>query len=499
MTTTPTPSDWDQLREHIAALETLEGISSTLAWDEQTMMPPKAAPLRGRQSALLAGLAHARVTDARIPTWLSAIDAGDPVRAACQRNLRRVHERETKVPAELVDQLARAKSEGFAAWLEAKQASRFSTFEPTLTRLLELSLRRAEAIDASRHPYEVLLEEYDPGTRVEDLRAMFARLREGLVELMDAIADKPALPAFDVRFDAAAQGALHREIAAALGYDFAAGRLDHAEHPFTSGQGPGDVRITTHIDEADFLNGLGSTIHEAGHALYEQGLPHDHVGTTVNEAASFGLHESQSRLWENFIGRSRPFCDWLAARIATHFPDTPVTGEALYQGSNRVERGLIRVAADEVTYNLHVIVRFEIELALFERRLAVKDLPEAWNAKYQELLGLTPPSDALGVLQDVHWSGAAFGYFPSYTLGNLYAASLGATLERELPALWSQVGEGNFAEVLAFLRRTVHSRGHLLEAPEIIGDAVGERDHVEDLLAHLWGRHGALYGVTRPT
>ena len=263
--------------------------------------------------------------------------------------------------------------------------------------------------------------------------------------------------------------------------------------------GPGDVRITTHIDPKDLLNGLGSTIHEAGHALYEQGLPHQHAGTTVNRAASYGLHESQSRFWENFVGRSEPFCGWLEARLSECFEGSPITAADLYRASNRVERGLIRVAADEVTYNLHVIVRFEIEVALFEGRLKVADLPEAWNARYEEYLGVTPPDDARGVLQDVHWSGAAFGYFPSYTLGNLYAASLGATLEAKLPGLWEQVGRGEFGAVLESLRENVHQRGHIDDAPRILAAAVGERDHVEDLLAYLWGRHGKLYGLTRPS
>jgi carboxypeptidase Taq len=287
-------------------------------------------------------------------------------------------------------------------------------------------------------------------------------------------------------------------VAEALGYDFRGGRLDPAEHPFTSGHGPGDVRITTKIDPHDLLSGLGGTIHETGHALYEQGLPHEWAGTTASRPASFGLHESQSRFWENTIGRSRAFCEWLAARVAHCLPGVSVSGEALYRASNRVERGLIRTKADEVTYNLHIIIRFELELALFERTLTIADLPDAWNERYRSYLGVTPPDDAHGVLQDVHWSGASFGYFPSYTLGNLYSASLGAALEAEQPDVWQQVERGNFVPVLRFLRERVHSKGHLAEAPQIVREAAGERDHVDDLLAHLWNRHGRLYGVTRP-
>jgi carboxypeptidase Taq len=491
-------SSYRALVEHVRRIETLSGIIGTLGWDEQTMMPPKAAELRGAQQALLSGLLHEHVTDPRVEGWLAALDPNDPVQAACQRNLGRDYARERNVPASLVGELARARSEGFAAWIEAKRTSDFATFAPRLERLLDLSIRRAEAIDRTRHPYEIALEEYDPGTSVESLRAMFARLRDGLSPLIDAISARPPLAPVTDEIAPDVQMRIQRDVANALGYDFSAGRLDLAEHPFTSGHGAGDVRITTKIDPRDLLSGLGGTIHETGHALYEQGLPHALDGTTAALAASFGLHESQSRFWENFIGRSRPFCVWLAGRV-NELAKTSLTADALYRASNRVERGLIRVRADEVTYNLHVVIRFEIEIALFERTLEVADLPEAWNARYAQYLGVTPPDAARGVLQDVHWSGGSFGYFPSYTLGNLYAASLGATLERELPDLWARVERGDFAPVLSFLRERVHAKGHLEEAPAIMRAAVGERDHVTDLLDYLWNRHGALYGAVRPT
>lgn len=498
-TTPVTETSWDSLVQHLRRIDTLRGVIGTLGWDEQTMMPPKAAKLRGAQCALLSRMVHDQVTDDRIEGWLADIEGSDDrVERACHRNLSRTYLRERRVPGELVNRFAHARTAGFAAWATAKKASDFSIFLPHLETLLDLSRQRAAAIDGDRHAYEVLLEEFDPETSVASLRVLFARLRDGLTPLLAAIAEREQLPALAAPFEVSRQELLHRDVAAALGYDFDGGRLDHAEHPFTTGLGEGDVRITTHITERDLLSGLGATIHETGHALYEQGLPHAHGGTTVAFAASYGLHESQSRFWENFIGRSEPFCRWLALRVREHFPDTGIDADLLYRASNRVERGLIRVQADEVTYNLHVIVRFELELALFDGSLEARDLPEAWNALYAEYLGVTPPTDALGVLQDVHWSGAAFGYFPSYTLGNLYAASLGATLEEELPDLWERVTAGDFAPILAFLRERVHRHGHFDEAPVIIRRAVGERDHVEDLLRYLWNRHGKLYGVVRP-
>ncbi|MBN8616673.1 MAG: carboxypeptidase M32 [Deltaproteobacteria bacterium] len=492
---------WNDLVAHLSEIEILDGVGATLGWDEQTYMPKKAAGLRGSQMALLSRLSHERRTDARIGRWLEALDDKDPVQRACARNLGRVYRREQRVPAALVDKLARARSEGFAAWIDAKAASDWQRFLPSLRTLRDLTLERVRAIDPKRHPYEVLLEEYDPGTTVESLRAMFARLRDGLVPLIDAIAKQKQLAAIDAVVPLEAQWKLSSAVAAALGFDFEGGRLDRAEHPFSTGQGEGDVRITAHLKPSDLLGGLGGTIHETGHALYEQGLPFSLAGTTVKEAASYGLHESQSRFWENYVGRSRPFAIFLARTakdvLGSECPAALADPDAIFRAQNRVERSLIRTQADEVTYNLHVIVRFEIELAIFEGSLALEDVPAAWNEKYQSYLGVTPPDTARGALQDVHWSSGAFGYFPSYTLGNLYAASFGKTMETAIPSLWSDAEKGDFSRPLAWLREHVHARGHLLETPELVRDAVGERDHVEDLLGYLWTRVGSLYGVSR--
>ncbi len=490
---------WESLGAHLRRIETLSGIQATLGWDEQTMLPEAGSALRGRQQALLAGLHHEAVADPRVGDWLDVLtDSEEPLRRACVRNLRRQHERARRVPATLVEELARARSAGFATWVEARKKRDFESFRPRLEVLLELGRRRSACIDPGRPAYDVALDDYDPGLGAAGLRPLFERLAAGLAPLRAAIAERPPLPALGGRFPVAAQWPLHREVAAALGYELGGGRLDAAEHPFTSGHGPGDVRITTHPDEGDLLFGLGGTIHETGHALYEQGLPHRLAGTTVAQAASMGLHESQSRFWENFIGRSQAFCHWLAPRIRAHLPGFELDGEGLYRASNRVAPGLVRVRADEVGYDLHIVLRFELELALFEGRLAPAELPEAWRQRSRELLGIEPADDAEGVLQDVHWAGGHFGYFPSYTLGNLWAASLGATLEAELPGLWEGVERGDFAPVLEFLRSRIHRRGHEAEAPQILADAVGERDPVEDLLARLWARHGALHGVERP-
>jgi carboxypeptidase Taq len=491
---------WSDLTTILRDLEAIDGAAGVLGWDQQTMMPRRGGASRGEQMAVLARLGHERLVDPRVGELLDALGKTelDAVQKASLRNTRRQYARASRVSPALVTKLAVAQSEAFEAWVQAKQRNDFESFAPHLEKLLALTLERARAIDPSRHPYDVLLDEFDPGTTVASLRGMFARLRAGLSELIRAVASRPQLPYVDARFPVERQRGLHADVARALGYDFEAGRLDEAEHPFTVGFHPHDVRITTHFYENDILGGLGGTVHETGHALYEQGLPLDWRGTNVSRAASFGLHESQSRFWENFVGRSLPFFRWFEARMKQAFPETTVTAEDLYRAANRVVPGTIRVKADEVTYNLHIIVRFELELELFEGRLAVRDLPAAWNRRYQEYLGITPPNDAEGVLQDVHWSSGAFAYFPSYTLGNLYAASFGATLQREIPDLWPRIEQGDFAVVLGWLREKIHRKGHLHDAPDIVRSVVGDRDHVEDLLAYLWGRHGALYGVTRP-
>jgi carboxypeptidase Taq len=295
-------------------------------------------------------------------------------------------------------------------------------------------------------------------------------------------------------WDRVQQQALSEEVVAALGFDLGTGRLDEAQHPFTIKMSPHDVRLTTHYYEDDLINGLGGTIHETGHGLYEQGLPKNWFATGVGEAASLGLHESQSRFWENFIGRSLPFCTWLSRRIETHF-GKQVDPMRLYQASNRVERSLVRTMADETTYNLHIIVRFQLEKALLDGDLGVNEAEAAWNEAYGRIVGVqaTKPTD--GILQDMHWSGGAFGYFPSYSLGNLYAASMGAKIQEELPSLWTQVEAGEFEPVLNWLRKHIHHRGHMAEAPELVKDAVGERDAVQDLMTQLRSRIGLAYGI----
>ncbi len=499
MTTSQDP--WVCITDRLSEIEDLSGVRALMAWDQETQMPRKGVGARGAQSARLAKLAHERLTDPAVGGWLEALsDLQDPTpeQRACVRNLGRDYRRATRVSSDLVGDLVQGATQGFESWIQARKEKSFATFEPALQNLVDLTRRRCDAIDPNTHPYDVLLEEFVPGTTTAQLREMFGRLTPGIRELLDKIGAVEGMPVFDDSFDTQGQRAIYDEVTRQLGFDMDAGRIDLAEHPFTTSLGPGDTRFTIRVFEDDLLAGLGPTLHEAGHGLYEQGLPWEKKGTTVGGAAGLGLHESQSRLWENFIGRSRPFLHWFAGRMEASFDGRKVDGERLFRAANRVVPGLTRVEADEVTYNLHVAIRFELEYALVEGSLSVADLPDAWDQRYQEVLGVTPPDAVQGVLQDVHWSHGMFGYFPSYTMGNLYAASLGVALESELGAtLWQDVGAGKFDAILGWLRAHIHQHGHIEDSPVLMKNAVGERDHVADLLDHLWGRHGELHGVSR--
>lgn len=501
---------WEALTSHLGELETLDGASAVLGWDQSTYQPPKAAAARGEQLALLGRLSHERLVDPRVGEWLEAVAAQpeepgrlhlpsgrpfDEVRGATVRNLRRRRARAVRVPSSLVSALARAQSDGFMVWAQAKASNDFASFAPILGTLVALTRERSAAIDEHKSAYDVLLDEFDPGVSAATLGPMFERLGAGLMGLVGALATRPPVAKLDAPVPVPVQRAVHLRVLDALGYDRDGGRLDEAEHPFSVGIHPTDVRITTHFYENDLLWGLGGTIHECGHALYEQGMPVGLRGTGLCAAASTGLHESQSRLWENFVGRSRPFCGWLSGVLAEHLGEDAPGEEALWRANHRVERGLIRVAADEVTYNLHVAVRFRLETALMAGDLAVRDLPGAWDDAYEATLGVRPPDAARGVLQDVHWAAGMFGYFPGYTLGNLYAAALWGALRRDLPNVDEAIRAGDFFGIRGWLRAKVHAVGAVKDADEIVRDAAGDTDWVAGLLDNLGERYGRANGI----
>jgi carboxypeptidase Taq len=478
-------SAWDELRARMGAVEHLEGVMGLLEWDQQVFMPPDAASARGDQIALLAGLVHERLVHPALGEAVAALEgSADPTRRAAARVVGRRHRQAARVPGALVQAQSRARALGHQAWMEARAARSFAPFAPALAELVRLARAHAACLGDPDRPYDALLDQHDPGATAAALRPMFARLADGLAPLV-ARARRPA--AAPLRVPRAALLRVSDRVIRAMGYDLQRGRLDESQHPFTVGMHPQDVRITTHVYEDDVLSTLGGTIHEAGHGLYEQGLPEALRGTGLCAAASTGLHESQSRFWENHIGRSDAFLEWLAGALREE-AGVEVDAAQLIAGARSVTPSLIRVKADEATYNLHIIARFELELGLIGGDLPVDELPAAWDAAYGRLLGVAAPDPVDGVLQDIHWSAGYFGYFPSYTLGNLYAASLDAGMRAELPGIDAAVRGGELGAVLGWLRSRVHARGATADADSVVRAAVGPRDPVEDLLQHLRGR-----------
>ncbi|MBI3969203.1 MAG: carboxypeptidase M32 [Chloroflexi bacterium] len=483
--------------------QTLGSVGAVLHWDQETMMPPKAVAARAEQLSLLAAVTHQKATLDEIGDLLETLrgpaEAGelDPVGRANVREIRRSYERRKKLPTELVAELARVQSLSQEAWVKARATSAFDEFAPWLERILDLQRQVADRIGYTTERYDALLDEYEPGVHASDLEPLFAKLREALVPIVRGIAAAPEPRALTGEFPVEKQRELGLSVAKAMGFDFDAGRLDISVHPFCTSFHPSDVRLTTRYSPTDVTGSLFGTMHETGHGLYEQGLDAEHAWTPVGGTSSLGIHESQSRLWENQVGRSRAFWShWYPKLIAT-FPEAlgKVSLDDYYRAINCVKPSFIRVEADEVTYNLHILLRFEIERALFDGQLAVSDLPKTWNAKMVEYLGVEPPDDAHGVLQDVHWSFGLFGYFPTYTLGNLYAAQLFAAAGRAMPDLDEQIARGELLPLREWLRVNLHQKGQLLLPPDLLKEATGESLKVEYFITYLREKFGALYGL----
>ncbi|MDF2231009.1 carboxypeptidase M32 [Albimonas sp. CAU 1670] len=495
-----TPDDaYAALLDHARRVAALEQAAGLLGWDQETMMPPRAAPQRAEQMGALAAVLHQMRTDPRQRDWLDAAEGlADPapdVRADL-REARRALDRAARLPDGLAEALARARSSSHQTWAEARGARDFAAFVPALTEVL--ALRREEALalaDPGQDPYDALLEDYEPGARAAELEPVFARLREGLTALLDRIRGASArIPRISGAFPETAQMALAHELAADCGYDFAAGRLDRAVHPFSSGSGQ-DVRITTRVDPADPTECIFATMHETGHALYEQGIDPALAWRPSGTHASMGVHESQSRFWENHVGRSAAFAPFLHDRMKIAFGALGLRSpEALFAAVNAVGPGFIRTAADEAQYDLHILMRFDLERALLSGDLPVADLEVAWADRFEADFGRRPPHAALGCLQDVHWSEGLIGYFPTYTLGNLNAAALAAAMRRDLGDLDARLGRGDLAAPLAWLREKVHRHGRVLPATELMTQACGGPVDEKPMLAALEAKFGAIYG-----
>jgi carboxypeptidase Taq len=492
---------YEELAERSREIFTIHTIAALTAWDQQVNMPPKGVAHRATMMAYLAQLEHEKQTNPHIGELLAAAATGQwgPDEAANLREWQRSYDQATKLPPDLVRRQAELVTHATQLWELAREQSDYAAFAPSLADLIAISREVADHLGWQAERYDALLDLYEPGLTTAQCETLFTSLRQSLVGLLQSITASPRQPhdgpLGTVIFPRDAQRAFGVEVSQALGFDYAAGRLDVSAHPFTEGIFPGDVRLTTRYDERWPLQALMGTIHEAGHGMYEQGLPLAHLGTPRGQAVSLGVHESQSRFWENNVGRSRPFWAYWFPRLRTRFP-SQLDGVALddfYRLANRVQPSLVRVEADEVTYNLHIMVRFEIERDLFRDALRPADLRDVWNSKYKAYLGLDVPDDRLGILQDVHWAWCNFGYFPTYTLGTVYAAQLEAALRRAIPDLDARMAAGEFAGLLSWLREQIHGCGMLYRADALIEHATGRRPSVEDYVAYLARKYGELY------
>jgi carboxypeptidase Taq len=497
---TDAPDAYQQLLEHVRRFSNVENASGVLHWDQQVMMPSGGTPARSQQLSTLSALSHELLTDDEVGELLDDLETDDldAERAAVVREIRREYERAVRVPTELVEEISQVSSEGIAAWEEAKADDDWAAFAPYLERMVDLKREYAEAIDPDRDPYEVLFEEFEPCLPLEQAESILEDLKAALVPMIDEIRASEtdlATDAFAGEFDTDTQEELSREALSMLGYDWDRGRLDTSSHPFTSGN-QFDARVTTRFDEADPLGALTATIHEFGHANYQLGLPDDAYATPLGEPRDLSVHESQSRLWENHVGRSQAWWDRFTPVFRDYFPGVDATPEEAYEAANQVyEDNLIRVEADELTYHLHIVVRFEIERALIAGELDVADVPEVWNDNYEQYLGLRPETDAEGCLQDIHWSQGSIGYFPTYSLGSVMAAQLFDAATDDLGDVHAQVREGEFDDLHDWLEANVHRHGKRYETNELVREATGEEFTADYFVDYVREKYGELYGL----
>ncbi|KPL82100.1 carboxypeptidase [Thermanaerothrix daxensis] len=494
-----------QLKTLMAEVMDLQAAAALLSWDQQTYMPPAGAEERSEQLATLSRLIHLKSTAPEVGQLIEDLlpyaetlppDSDD---ARLIRKAKRAYDKQTKVPADLVAEFTQVTTLAQEAWVQARAEANFAHFRPHLEKIVELRRAYAACFAPYDHVYDPLLDDFEPGMKTAEVQAIFNALRPRQVELVRQITTRPQVEDgfLFLRYSEKKQWDFGVEVITRFGYDWKAGRQDRSAHPFTTAFGLGDVRITTRIHPRNLTSGLFSTMHECGHALYHQGIGRNLRRTLLADGASMAVHESQSRMWENLVGRSRPFWQFAYPRLQALFPRQlgNVSLEAFYKAINKVKPSFIRVEADEATYNLHIMLRLELEIALAEGSLEVKDLPEAWNARMQEYLGIVPPNDRLGVLQDVHWSAGLIGYFPTYALGNLVSAQLWEVIRRDLPDLESRIARGEFADLLAWLREKIHQHGAKFEPQDLIQRVTGSPITPEPYLRYLTAKYGEIYGL----
>jgi carboxypeptidase Taq len=495
----------ERLKTILAEVYDLESVAGLLGWDQQTGMPPAAAEGRGYQLSTLESLAHVRFTSAEVGDLLEALEPyaaqldPDSDDARLIRVTRREYSKRSHVPPEYVAEFAQATALAHQAWEEARPENNFAKFQPHLEKTVALRRSYSEFFAPYDHIYDPLLDDYEPGLKTADVKTIFSELRPKQVALIQAIAGRPQVDnSFICReYEESRQWDFSVKVITQFGYDWKRGRLDKSAHPFTQSMNIDDVRITTRFKPDNGMSALFASMHETGHALYELGIDQRLGRSPLASSASLAIHESQSRMWENLVGRSLPFWQHFYPELQKAFPSQlgDVALERFYRGINKVEPSLIRVEADEATYNLHIMLRLELEIALMENSLDVGQLPEAWNARMEEYLGIRPPNDTKGVLQDVHWSGGMIGYFSTYSLGNLISVQLWECINADIPDLANQIRKGEFAALLSWLREKIHRHGAKYEPQELIQRITGSKIDPAPYIRYLETKYGEIYGI----
>lgn len=497
---------YQKLVKRLNEVSTIYSCESMLGWDERTKMPPAGAEHRSNQLALLSGMAHEKFTDPVVGNWLSELEGSDltkeptSIEAVNIRETRHAYEKRTKLPKEFVEEWSKAITLAQGEWVKARAKNDFKAFLPWLEKNVALVKRRAELYGYDKDPYDAMLDDYETGATANEIATVFKNLREDLVKLLGKIKNAPKQPNESIierSYPVEKQRLFGEMVAQAIGFDFSAGRLDVTTHPFCSGMGPGDTRITTRYNPNRINDALFGTMHETGHALYEMGLPKkEYYGTPMGESVSLGIHESQSRMWENQVGRSKAFWSYFFPVAQRIFREalSDVTLDEFYGAVNTVRPSYIRVEADEATYNLHILLRFELERALLNNEIKPADVAGEWNERFKKYFGIEVDKDSNGCLQDVHWSAGLMGYFPTYTLGNLHSAQFFAKALKEMPDLFKQFEQGNFAGLLDWLRKNIHSQGQRYRANDLQQKISGQQLSHKPLVDYMTKKYSEIYG-----
>ena len=495
--------NYSDLLSHLREIDLANQIGSLLGWDQEVIMPKNGAESRAEHLAWISKTVHEKITDPRIGELITSLEVEDldEIQRANVRISKKAHKRATCLPSDFVEDFARLRSQAHHTWAEAREKDDFSLFRDDLSKILDMTRRKAEYFGYTDSPYNALLDQYETGLTVGRLDPLFKGLRDSVSPLVRLVSESGVTPdnkwVDGVNWPKKSQEMLSQKVSESIGFDFNSGRRDSSVHPFCGGPNPFDVRWTTRYDESEPFGSLFGSMHETGHGTYEQGRPESLAYQPAGRACGLGIHESQSRLWENQIGRSLEFCEWVIPLWREFFPGKmdDVSPEMLWRSVNQIQPSFIRTESDEATYNLHIMIRYELEKMMIEGDIEVDQIPDIWNEYYDRYLGISPPNRKLGVLQDIHWCMGAIGYFPTYTLGNLYAAQLLESARNDIVDHDENIRNGMFGPLLDWMRKKIHTRGSILEPAELIEEATGRPPTPEPFVSYLASKVSRLYGI----